>query len=88
MTENLSKKVERAIKLLQSIPQHEDEPIESATNSSYTRLERRRRVRVYKRKKYQITPSVLSRGWKCRHLAETRLYVLSVKIAKEKARGF
>ena len=30
MTENLSKKVERAIKLLQSIPQHEDEPIEIA----------------------------------------------------------
>lgn len=30
MTENLSKKVERAIKLLQSIPQHNDEPIEIA----------------------------------------------------------
>ena len=30
MTENLSKKVERAIKLLQSIPQHDDEPIEIA----------------------------------------------------------
>lgn len=30
MTENISKKVERAIKLLQSIPQHDDEPIEIA----------------------------------------------------------
>lgn len=30
MAENLSKKVERAIKLLQSIPQHNDEPIEIA----------------------------------------------------------
>lgn len=30
MIENLSKKVERAIKLLQSIPQHNDEPIEIA----------------------------------------------------------